>query len=67
MFTLCYFVFSTLTAVTPAQESCIKAPESYVRAAVQACRAADRDPIGTCEAQRVGAVHVYIRVRMVSR
>ncbi len=65
MFTLCLFMFASVTAVDPVSVDCYRASHSDVRTASDKCTALDKDPITTCETQRVGALKVFIRVRKI--
>ena len=63
MFTLCVFLFSSATAVLPIDAKCGMASKKEVDEAVALCREADKDPLMTCESQRMGALKWFIRVR----
>ncbi len=63
MFTVCYALFASLTAVTPLESECFKMNQADVNVAVVDCRKLDHDPFTTCESQRVGALKYFFRVR----
>lgn len=64
MFTVCFIMFHSLTAVTPMSESCVRLNAKGVDKAIAKCEA-QRDPLSTCEASRVGVMKWYIRTRQL--
>jgi hypothetical protein len=61
--TVCVFTFASLVAVDPVSEDCFRG-DSKDLARVQArCDLIAKDPISTCEIQRVGATKYYVRIR----
>lgn len=65
MFTICFFLFSSVTAVTPIKQECVVGTRKDVAEATARCAELDRDPLTTCEAQRMGALKLYVRIRQL--
>ena len=65
MFTLCLFMFASVTAVDPISTDCVRATQAKVSEATRRCSVLDKDPLTTCETQRMGALKVFIRVRQL--
>ncbi len=63
LLTLCIFTFASLVAVDPVSEECIRVNQAQLADFTTACAAENKDPLSTCEIQRMGALKVYIRVR----
>ncbi len=63
MFTICLFWFASVTAVEPFNAECTPATQADITAHVTACRSIDRDPLMMCEAQRMGALKMFFRIR----
>ncbi len=61
--TACFFVFSSLVSVTPISSDCVRGTEKDLAEVSAMCRAIDKDPLQTCEMQRVGATKYIFRVR----
>jgi hypothetical protein len=64
--TICIFSFASLVAVDPVTEECFRTDGAGLTRAVAACSAIAKDPISTCEVQRMGATKYYIRVRRLA-
>lgn len=67
MFTVCVFIFASLTAVEPVEASCFTTANEKALEPVRAeCSRLDKDPLTTCEMQRVGALKYFIRIRQLN-
>lgn len=65
MFTVCIYLFASLVSVDPVSEDCVQATKKDVAEATAMCSALDKDPLTTCEIQRVGATKFFIRIRRI--
>ncbi len=63
--TICLFTFSSLVSPVPDSEACYKATSDKLPGIIATCDAANKDPLTTCEVQKVGAVRYYIRIRTI--
>jgi hypothetical protein len=63
MLMLCTYVFASVVATMPVQTSCVRVTAKQAEAHVFACKLLDKDPLATCESQRMGALTWFIRVR----
>ncbi len=61
--TVCIFTFASLVAVDPVSEECFRTTDKDLAIVTAMCAKTDKDPLSTCEVQRVGATKYYIRVR----
>ena len=61
--TICVFSFLSLTATTADYETCYRATPKELSAVTTACSEVDKDPLSTCEVQRVGATKFFVRIR----
>lgn len=61
--TVCIFVFSSLVSVDPVSEDCIRGNDKDLAEVSVMCRQIDRDPLATCELQRVGVAKYFVRIR----
>lgn len=61
--TICIFSFLSLTAPQADYETCYRATSKDLVDVTAACSALDKDPLSTCEIQRVGAAKFFVRVR----
>ena len=61
--TVCIFVFSSLVSVDPVSSDCVRSDDKGLLEVSAMCRTLDKDPLATCEVQRVGATKHYIRIR----
>lgn len=64
--TICLFSFASLVSPYPSSEDCYKATEQDLRVVSAKCALANKDPLSTCEIQRVGATKWYVRLRTIS-
>ncbi len=64
--TVCIFTFASLVAVDPVTENCFRTDSKGLADDVATCTEISKDPISTCEVQRVGATKYYIRVRRLA-
>ncbi len=64
MFTICFAVYASLTAVDPIQQQCVKGlTKTQVSDVARGCDAWSHDPITTCEMRRAGALKYFVTVR----
>ena len=61
--TVCVFSFLSLTATRADYETCYRATSKDLVDVTTACSALDKDPLSTCEVQRVGATKWFVRIR----
>ncbi len=55
MFTVCFAIYASLSAVHPTSSRCHSMTEEGTTMAIATCYAVDRDPLRTCESRNVGA------------
>ncbi len=64
--TICIFQFASLVAVDPVSENCFRSSDRDLAIVTSMCTATNKDPLSTCEVQRVGATKWYVRLRTLA-